>query len=172
MLCPSIIFFSLILLIVFVMLSMTNCSTETIMFCITTVIQCLDKQWDYAIIMWIWMKWNTRNKLHGMHKYILKPERSRTLKLVFIHFAPTSTCMIFFWANFIFWPPWTIVHGPKGKFGRLKAKMSKQISKTGVATPSSYCIHYVKNGKCLTKTKTSYIITVMQCLHKQWIHAI
>ena len=24
-----------------------------------------------------------------------------------------------FWGNSIFWPPWTIVHGPKGNFGRF-----------------------------------------------------
>ena len=48
----------------------------------------------------------------------------------------------FFWANAIFWPPWTIAHGPKGNFGRFegKQKMSK-ISETGEATPTKIDLH-------------------------------
>ena len=46
------------------------------------------------------------------------PERPCPLKLFSMHFTSTSTCMNFL-ADSIFWPPWTIVHGPKGNLGRF-----------------------------------------------------
>ena len=47
-----------------------------------------------------------------------------------------------FWAKSIFWPPWTIVHGLKGKFGRFwrKTKWSK-ISETREAMPTKIGFH-------------------------------
>ena len=47
-----------------------------------------------------------------------------------------------FWADSIFWPPWTIVHGLKGNFGRFegKRKMSK-ISETREVTPTKIGLH-------------------------------
>ena len=47
-----------------------------------------------------------------------------------------------FWADSIFWPPWTIVHGRKEKFGCFegKRKMSN-ISETGEVTPTKIGLH-------------------------------
>ena len=42
-----------------------------------------------------------------------KPEKPRPPRLICMRFRSTSTCMNFF-SWFYFWPPWTIVHGPKG----------------------------------------------------------
>ena len=47
-----------------------------------------------------------------------------------------------FWANSIFWPPWTIVHGSKGSFGCFEGKRKRsKISETGEATPTKICLH-------------------------------
>ena len=47
-----------------------------------------------------------------------------------------------FWADSIFWPPWTIVHGPKGNFGRFwrQGKRSHN-SETGGAPPTKIGFH-------------------------------
>ena len=49
----------------------------------------------------------------------LNPERPWPSKLVYMHFTSISTCMNFL-SQFHFLTPWTIVHGPKGNFDRLK----------------------------------------------------
>ena len=47
-----------------------------------------------------------------------------------------------FWANSIFWPPWTIVHGPKGNFGKCEGKQKwAKISETGEVTPTKIGLH-------------------------------
>ena len=51
-----------------------------------------------------------------------KPERSHPPKLVCMYVTSRFICMIFFESipiDWIFWWPWTIVHGPKGKIGRF-----------------------------------------------------
>ena len=51
-----------------------------------------------------------------------------------------------FWANSIFWPPWTIVHGPKGKFGRFWRPVKRgKISETEDATPIKIGLHAFHN---------------------------
>ena len=71
----------------------------------------------------------------------LIPEKPRTPKLVSMHFTSIFTCRNFF-NQFYFLTPWTIVHGPKGNFGRFwrQAKRSHN-SDTGEATPTKIGFH-------------------------------
>ena len=47
-----------------------------------------------------------------------------------------------FWVNHIFWPPWTLVQGPMGKFGHFEDKRKRsKISKTIMATPTKIGAH-------------------------------
>ena len=65
--------------------------------------------------------------LHGSKRNLAKfdkeqyfrNQRSHTHHLVSMHFTSTSTCTKFM-GRFYSCPPWTIVHGPKGKFGQIQ----------------------------------------------------
>ena len=47
-----------------------------------------------------------------------------------------------FWADSIFWLPWTIAHGPKGNFDRFESKWKRgKISKTEEATHTKIGLH-------------------------------
>ena len=47
-----------------------------------------------------------------------------------------------FWADSIFWPPWTIAHVPKGNFDRFEGKRKRdKISKTEGAMPTKIGFH-------------------------------
>ena len=74
-----------------------------------------------------------------------KQERPHPPKLVCMCFTSTPTCMNFlrrFYLISIFSLPWTIVHGPKGKFGHFwRQTKSKNISKTGEVTSTKISLH-------------------------------
>ena len=68
-----------------------------------------------------WTLWPTKS-YYPNHLVVTlqspKPEKPHQPNLVPMHF--TSTWI--FWADSIFWPPWTIAHGQKGNFGRFESK--------------------------------------------------
>ena len=67
--------------------------------------------------------------------------------VLFYVITSTSTCIKFL-SRFYFWSPWTIVHGPKGKFGRfLKVAISPKLERP--RPPKSVCMYLTSIPTCI-----------------------
>ena len=81
----------------------------------------------------VWLFWRqTKNEQYLWNR------RGHTYQNWFACISHQPLLAWIFWANSIFWPPWTIVHGRKGNFG--KWKMNK-IYETGRVTPTKIGLH-------------------------------
>ena len=56
-----------------------------------------------------------------------------------------------FWADSIFWHPWTIVHGPKGNYGHFKGKQKGAITPKPERPhpPKLVCMHVTSIPTCI-----------------------
>ena len=68
-----------------------------------------------------------------------------------------------FWADFIFWPPWTIVHGWKGKFGRFEGKQKEEKSPKPEKPrpPKLVCMHFTWTSICMNFLSRFHFLTPM-----------
>ena len=91
-----------------------------------------------------------------------KPDRSHPPKLFCMHFTSTSTCINFL-SKFYFLTPWTIVHGPKGNFGRFEDKLKGAITpKPEKLHPSKLvCMHFTSTSTCMNFLSKFYFLTPM-----------
>ena len=68
-----------------------------------------------------------------------------------------------FWANSIFRPPWTIVHGRKGNFGCFEGNINVAISPKPERShpPKSVCMHFTSTSTCMNFLSQFYFSTPM-----------